>query len=287
MRRLKINPKITNRTTISLEKYLFEVSKEQLISVKEETELASRIKEGDSDALSKLIQANLRFVVSVAKQYQNQGLELPDLINEGNMGLIKAAQRYDETKGFKFISYAVWWIRQSIIQAISSKGRLVKLPANKSVLASRLVKKTISLEQELMREPTTEEIAEALETSSEITRSLIQASTYPISVDMPNDFGDNEKLSDKMESNKETQPDKNLMLDSLRNELNRVLNLLDEREALIIIHYYGLETGTPLTLDDIACKLDLTKERVRQIKNSALRHLKIKSSRELLRSYLG
>ncbi|MFV0522594.1 MAG: RNA polymerase sigma factor RpoD/SigA [Mangrovibacterium sp.] len=286
MRRLKINPKITNKSTISLEKYLQDVSKENLINIEEETELARRSRNGDEEALSKLVRGNLRFVVSVAKQYQNNGLPLSDLINEGNLGLIKAAQRFDETKGFKFISYAVWWIRQSIIQALANQGRLVRLPVNKSVIAKKISQTSIQLEQKLEREPSAEEIAEAIERTPELAKDLMRATSQHISMDAPlND--DSQNMYDILKNENNEQPDDQLMSNSLHEEIMRILSRLDEREASIIQYYFGLNGDKPLTLEEIGKIVNLTKERVRQIKDKSLRKLKIKSSRELLRDYLG
>ncbi|MFV0365152.1 MAG: RNA polymerase sigma factor RpoD/SigA [Mangrovibacterium sp.] len=286
MRRLKINPKITNKDSVSLEKYLQDVSREDMINIEEETELAQRIRNGDAEALSKLVRANLRFVVSVAKQYQNSGLPLPDLINEGNLGLIKAAQRFDETKGFKFISYAVWWIRQSIMQALANQGRLVRLPVNKSVIANKISRASSRLEQELEREPSAEEIADAVESTPELAKDLMRASNQPVSMDAS--FSDDDfTMYDTLRNDREKQPDEDLINNSLHDELMRILSQLDERESTILQYYFGLHGEKPLTLEEIGKKVNLTKERVRQIKDRSLRRLKIKSKQELLRIYFS
>lgn len=286
MRRLKINRKITNRNTIALEKYLQDVSRETMIDIEEETELASRIKSGDTKALDKLVRANLRFVVSVAKQYQNSGLPLSDLINEGNLGMIKAAQRFDETKGFKFISYAVWWIRQSIIQALASQGRLVRLPMNKSVMVSKINRTSSLLEQELEREPSPEEIAETIEWSSELTKDLLRASKQHVSMDAQLNE-DSPNMYESMKGDERLQPDKKLMHDSLHKEIMRALSKLGDRNAEVIIYYFGLGGEKPMSLEDVGKRMNLSKDRVRQIKDRSLRLLKLKSSKELLRSYLN
>ncbi|MFV0555083.1 MAG: RNA polymerase sigma factor RpoD/SigA [Mangrovibacterium sp.] len=286
MRQLKITHRITNKGSDSLDKYLHEVSKEELVDIALEIELAQKIHQGDTKALDKLVRSNLRFVVSVAKQYQGNGLPLPDLINEGNLGLIKAAERFDETKGFKFISYAVWWIRQSIIQAISNQGRLVRLPANKSAMVKRIKRTSSELEQELEREPSAEEIAEALDSSSELAQDLMRVAKHPLSMDAPLGDDASQNMYDTLKSDSKTQPDDDLMDKSLHDEIMRLLSSLDERGAEIIILYFGLNGERARSLEEIAKLLNITKERVRQLRDHSLRRLKIKSSRDLLRDYL-
>ncbi len=286
MRRLKISPKITEKSTLAIDKYLSDVSKEEQVNLEEETELARRIKNGDKKALDRLIRANLRFVISVAKQYQHNGLPLADLINEGNLGLIKAAQRFDESKGFKFISYAVWWIRQSIMQSISNQGRLIRLPANKSVIANKISKASAHLEQELEREPTTEEIAEIIKSDIELTTQLLYANTQHLSVDSPlND--DSYCIGDQLKYENDKLPDEELISNSTRDEINRILSQLENIEFTILQYYFGLQNTKELTLEEIGKRVNLTKERVRQIKNNALRKLRIKSRQELLLIHLS
>jgi len=288
MRQLKITKQVTNRDTQSLDKYLHEIGKVDLISPEEEVELARRIKQGDQQALARLVNANLRFVVSVAKQYQNQGLSLPDLINEGNLGLIKAAQRFDETRGFKFISYAVWWIRQSILQALAEQARIVRLPLNKIGSINKINKKFAMLEQQFEREPTVAEIAMELEMAPEDIKDAIYSSVRHVSMDAPlsNDEEDS-SLYDVYINNDSPSPDKNLIHDSLSKEIERSLSTLSHKEAIILRYFFGLNGITPLTLDEIARKLNLTRERVRQIKEKAIKRLKIVNRSKILKSYLG
>ena len=283
MRQLKIAKQVTNRETLSLDKYLHEIGKVDLITSDEEVELAKRIKKGDKDALEKLIKANLRFVVSVAKQYQNQGLSLPDLINEGNLGLIKAAQRYDETRGFKFISYGVWWIRQSILQALAEQARIVRLPLNKIGSITRINKTFSRLEQEYQREPTAEEVAFLLETSSEIVEDALKVSSHHISMDAPIQ-GNN--LYDILLNEDSLSPDKGLMNVSLCKEIERTLSTLSEREADVIRYYFGLSGHRQHTLEEIGDEFGLTRERVRQIKEKTIKKMRNHYRNKLLRTYL-
>jgi RNA polymerase primary sigma factor len=287
MRQLKINKSITNRENASLDKYLTDIGKEGLITAEEEVELAKRIKEGDEIALNKLVKANLRFVVSVSKQYQNQGLSLPDLINEGNVGLIKAARRFDETRGFKFISYAVWWIRQSILQALAEQSRIVRLPLNQ-VGSINKIKKTISkLEQELNRAPSEEEIAKYLETTEGKINAAMRISNRSVSIDAPISNDDETSMVDFIVSEDSPRSDDQLMRESLNKEIQRSLSTLSEKEKEVINLYYGIGMNHGLTLDEIGDKFDLTRERVRQIKEKAIRRLKHPSRSKLLKSYLG
>ncbi len=286
MRQLKITKQITNRESVSLDKYLQEIGKIDLVSAEEEVLLAVRIKEGDRVALEKLTKANLRFVVSVAKQYQNQGLTLSDLINEGNLGLIKAAQRFDETKGFKFISYAVWWIRQSILQALAEQSRLVRLPLNKIGSINKMNKVLNDLEQEFERDPTTEEIAHLMEISAEEVNGLRHSNSKHVSVDAPLSDGEDVSLMDIIADDEDASPDKKLMKESLTNEVKRILEILPQRDANILNAYFGLETNQGLTLEEIGDKFGLTRERVRQIKERAIRRLRRTSVSGSLRSYL-
>jgi len=272
---------------LSLDKYLHEIGKVALISSEEEVELAKRIRRGDKDALEKLIKSNLRFVVSVAKQYQNQGLSLPDLINEGNLGLIKAAQRYDETRGFKFISYAVWWIRQSILQALAEQSRIVRLPLNKIGSITRINKTFNRLEQEYQREPTPEEVAFILETSSDIVEDALKVSSHHISMDAPiheEDSGNN--LYDILLNEESLSPDKGLIYNSLCKEIERTLSTLTEREADVIRYYFGLSGCKQHTLEEIGEEFGLTRERVRQIKEKTIKKMRNQYRNKLLRSYL-
>lgn len=288
MRQLKIAKQVTNRETASLDKYLQEIGRVDLISAQEEVELAQRIKEGDMQALERLVKANLRFVVSVSKQYQNQGLTLPDLINEGNLGLIKAAQRFDETRGFKFISYAVWWIRQSILQALAEQSRIVRLPLNKIGSINKINKTFSALEQKYGRPPTVEEIAEELDiTIKEVKQSIANGGKH-VSMDAP--LGDEDGASsmyDVIVSDDNPRPDKELMMESLRKEIERSLSTLTMREADVLRLYFGLGKNHQHTLEEIGEKFDLTRERVRQIKEKAVRRLKHTSRSKLLKSYLG
>ncbi len=289
MRQLKITKQITNREVASLDKYLTEIAKLDLINAEEEVELAKRIKQGDQVALERLTKANLRFVVSVAKQYQNQGLTLPDLINEGNLGLIKAAQRFDETRGFKFISYAVWWIRQSILQALAEQSRIVRLPLNKIGTISKVKKAFAKLEQELERPPKAEEIAAELEITLKEVKYSLRNSGKHVSMDAPLPGGDSDdrNLYDVVAENDEPSPENGLLRDSLRREIQRSLSMLSQREREIINLFYGLSTKHPLTLDEIGEKFGLTRERVRQIKERSIRRLRKTSRSNLLKQYLG
>jgi len=287
MRQLKIVKQVTNRETASLDKYLQEISKVELISPEEEVILAQRIKQGDQAALHKLTRANLRFVVSVAKQYQNQGLSLPDLINEGNVGLIKAAQRFDETKGFKFISYAVWWIRQSILQAIGEQSRIVRLPLNKIGTLNRINKAYTLFEQANQREPNSDEIAEILNVSETEIKDSLRNSGKHISMDVPIIPDEDTTMMDTLKTDELFGPDTGLILDSLRIEIERAFSTLTLREAEILRYSFGLKGNLPLTLDEIARKFDLTPERVRQIREKSIRKLKITSRSKNLKSYLG
>ncbi|MCX6182467.1 MAG: sigma-70 family RNA polymerase sigma factor [Bacteroidetes bacterium] len=289
MRQLKISKQVTNRETISLDKYLHEISKEGLITAEQEVELAQKIKAGDAAALEKLTRANLRFVVSVSKQYQNQGLTLPDLINEGNLGLIKAAQRFDETRGFKFISYAVWWIRQSILQALAEQARIVRLPLNKIGAINKINKTFSQLEQEFEREPSADEIAFALDLPVEEVRESLKSNSRHVSMDAPLQEGEDAgNMYDLMTSNDSPRPDHQLLDDSLKEEIKRTLDTLTPREADVITLYFGLGTDNQsLTLEEIGEKFDLTRERVRQIKEKALRRLKHTSRSNILVKYLG
>ncbi|PIB34867.1 RNA polymerase subunit sigma [Reichenbachiella sp. 5M10] len=287
MRQLKITKQITNRESPSLEKYLSEISKVELISAEQEVLLAQRIKEGDTVALEKLIRANLRFVISVAKQYQNQGLTLGDLINEGNLGLIKAAQRFDETRGFKFISYAVWWIRQSILQALAEQARIVRLPLNRVGSISKISKAFAELEQHYEREPTNEEIAEMLALSVDDVILAMRNSGKHVSMDAPFAGGEESNLLDVMADESEKDPDDQLEVDSLKSEVKRVLSTLTHRESQVLNYYFGLEDGHPLTLDEIGHRIELTRERVRQIKEKAIRRLRHTTKTQSLRVFLG
>ncbi len=287
MRQLKITKQVTNRDTQSLDKYLHEIGKVELLTAEEEVDLARRIRSGDDVALSKLIKANLRFVVSVSKQYQNQGLSLPDLINEGNLGLIKAAKRFDETRGFKFISYAVWWIRQSILQALAEQARIVRLPLNKIGSLNKINKVLAKLEQKFEREPTAEEIAKTLEMSPNDVKKAFKTSRRHISMDAPLADGEDGNLYDVMYNKDLPGPDKNLLTDSLRKEIERVLTALSKREAEILRLYFGLNGISPHSLEEIGEVFDLTRERVRQIKEKAIRRLKHTSRSKILKTYLG
>lgn len=287
MRQLKITKQVTNRETASLDKYLQEIGKVELITADEEVELAQRIRQGDKIALEKLTKANLRFVVSVSKQYQNQGLSLPDLINEGNLGLIKAAQRFDETRGFKFISYAVWWIRQSILQALAEQSRIVRLPLNKIGSINKINKTYAKLEQEFEREPNAEEIAEALDiTEAEVKESMKNAGRH-VSMDAPLVQDEDNNMYDVLKSDEVITPETELLYESLRKEIDRAIGTLTQREADVIRLYFGLNGSHPMTLEEIGEKFDLTRERVRQIKEKAIRRLKHTSRSKILKSYLG
>jgi RNA polymerase primary sigma factor len=289
MRQLKITKQVTNRETASLDKYLQEIGRVDLITAEEEVELARKIKAGDQAALEKLTKANLRFVVSVSKQYQNQGLSLPDLINEGNLGLIKAAQRFDETRGFKFISYAVWWIRQSILQALAEQSRIVRLPLNKIGSINKINKAFARLEQEFERPPTAVELAESLDmTLDEVKQSLKNAGRH-VSMDAPLKEGDESSstMYDVLRLGDSPSPDDDLMTESLRKEIERSLRTLTPREADVIRLYFGLNGEHPMTLEEIGERFDLTRERVRQIKEKAIRRLKHTSRSRILKGYLG
>ncbi len=287
MRQLKIIKQVTNRETPSLDKYLHEIGKVDLISADEEVELARAIRRGDTDALNKLIKANLRFVVSVSKQYQNQGLSLPDLINEGNLGLIKAAQRFDETRGFKFISYAVWWIRQSILQALAEQARIVRLPLNKIGSINKINKTFSELEQKYEREPSIQEISNALELAPEDVKDAIRSSGRHVSMDAPLSEGEDSNMYDVMLSDNSPSPDIELLNDSLRKEIERALSTLTEREAAIVRLYFGLNNRHPHTLEEIGEEFHLTRERVRQIKEKAIKRLKHTTRSKILKTYLG
>ncbi len=287
MRQLKITKSITNRETASLDKYLQDIGKEELITADEEVQLAQKVKLGDQLALEKLVKANLRFVVSVAKQYQNQGLSLPDLINEGNLGLIKAAKRFDETRGFKFISYAVWWIRQSILQALAEQSRIIRLPLNQVGSLNKIKKATSKLEQEFERPPSAEEIAEKLEMPDYKIDAAKKITTRYISMDAPLTQDDETKFLDVFVSEDSPHTDDTLMRESLAREIQRSLATLTKKERDVINLYYGIGIPHGLTLEEIGAKFDLTRERVRQIKEKAIRRLKHTSRSKLLKSYLG
>lgn len=287
MRQLKITKQVTNRETASLDKYLQEIGKVELITAEEEVALAQRIKQGDRIALEKLTKANLRFVVSVSKQYQNQGLSLPDLINEGNLGLIKAAQRFDETRGFKFISYAVWWIRQSILQALAEQSRIVRLPLNKIGAINKINKAYAKLEQDFEREPNHDEIAELLECSEDEVKESVKNSGRHVSMDAPLVQDEDNNMYDVLRNDEGITPETELLYDSLRKEIDRAVSTLTPREADVVRLYFGLNGGHPMTLEEIGEKFDLTRERVRQIKEKAIRRLKHTSRSKILKTYLG
>lgn len=287
MRQLKITKQVTNRESKSLDKYLQDISKIPLITAEEEVELAQRIKKGDQKALDKLTTANLRFVVSVAKQYQNQGLKLPDLINEGNAGLVKAAKRFDETRGFKFISYAVWWIRQAILQALAEQSRIVRLPLNKIGSISKINKAYSHLEQAHERAPSAIEIANTLDLSVSNVKQSMKISGKHVSMDAPFKEGEHSNLYDVVKSNESPQPDSNLMDNSLNTEVNRALDTLSDKEAEVIRNYYGISQKHPKSLQEIGDLFGLTRERVRQIKEKGIRKLRHQSKSKILRTYLG
>ena len=287
MRQLKITKQVTNRETASLDKYLQEIGKVDLITAEEEVELAQRIKKGDQFALEKLTKANLRFVVSVAKQYQNQGLTLPDLINEGNLGLIKAAQRFDETRGFKFISYAVWWIRQSILQALAEQSRIVRLPLNQVGSLNKINKAFSKLEQEFERPPSSDELANALDLPEDKVKDTLKVSGRHVSVDAPFTDGEENSLLDVMVNNDSPKADIKLMKESLQREIERSLSTLSDREKDVVMLFFGIGMQHGLTLEEIGAKFDLTRERVRQIKEKAIRRLRHNSRSKLLKAYLG
>src|SRR5512138_209900 len=288
MRQLKITKSITNRESQSLEKYLQEIGKVDLITPEEEVKLARLIKQGDQKALDRLTKANLRFVVSVAKQYQNQGLSLPDLINEGNLGLIKAAQRFDETRGFKFISYAVWWIRQSILQALAEQSRIVRLPLNKVGLTNRIQKAFSTLEQQFEREPSAEELAEMLDMDLDEVTSSLGINARHVSMDSPMSEGEENTLLDVLENPNAEQTDGELIhKESLKTEIERSLTTLTERQKEVICYFFGIGVDHPMSLEDIGEKFSLTRERVRQIKDKAITKLKTNVRCHILRTYLG
>jgi RNA polymerase primary sigma factor len=288
MRQLKITKSITNRESQSLEKYLQEIGKVELITPEEEVKLATLIKQGCQKSLDRLTKANLRFVVSVAKQYQNQGLSLPDLINEGNLGLIKAAQRFDETRGFKFISYAVWWIRQSILQALAEQSRIVRLPLNKVGLTNRIQKAFSLLEQQFEREPSAEELAEVLEMDIEEVSATLGINARHVSMDSPLSDGEENTLMDVMENPNAEKTDGDLdHKESLKTEIDRSLKTLTERQKEVICYFFGIGVDHPMSLEDIGEKFNLTRERVRQIKDKAITKLKTSTRTQLLRTYLG
>jgi len=288
MRQLKISKQVTSRETASLDKYLQEISKIEMITPEEEVTLALKIKEGDKAAIEKLTKSNLRFVISVSKQYQNQGLSLPDLINEGNLGLMKAAQRFDEKRGFKFISYAVWWIRQSILQAIADQSRVVRLPLNKIGGINKINKAYSLLEQHHEREPLAEEISKVIGISETIVADFMRYTSRSVSMDAPVNHEDDSTMSDFLKNDDEKfDPDQNLLYESLQSEINRAISTLTYREREILIYYYGLNGNIPLTLEEIGNKLDLTRERVRQLREKAVKKLKQTSRSKNLKAYLG
>jgi RNA polymerase primary sigma factor len=286
MRQLKITKSITNRESEALEKYLQEIGKEELVSVEEEVELAQRIRKGDRKALERLTKANLRFVVSVAKQYQNQGLSLPDLINEGNVGLIKAAERFDETRGFKFISYAVWWIRQSILQAISEQSRIVRLPLNQVGSMNKINRILSKFEQENERRPSVEELSEHIDLPEDKIDDALNASNRHISVDAPFSDSDESSLLDVLINDESPTADRQLVVESLKSEIQEALRLLNERERNIVEAFFGINQKE-MTLEEIGVKYGLTRERVRQIKEKAIRRLRECTKNKTLNSYLG
>ncbi|MDD5570875.1 MAG: sigma-70 family RNA polymerase sigma factor [Bacteroidales bacterium] len=287
MRQLKITKQVTNRETASLDKYLQEIGRVELITAEEEVALAQKIRQGDKTALEKLTKANLRFVVSVSKQYQNQGLSLPDLINEGNLGLIKAAQRFDETRGFKFISYAVWWIRQSILQALAEQSRIVRLPLNKIGSINKINKAYSQLEQSFEREPSFNEIASIVDLPENEVKESMRNSGRHVSMDAPLISGEESTMYDVLRNEDSQTPENELIKESLRKEIERAISTLTSREADVIRYYFGLNGMHPLTLEEIGEKFDLTRERVRQIKEKAIRRLKHTSRSKMLKSYLG
>lgn len=288
MRQLKIQHQITNRDSLALEKYLQDISKLELLTPEREVELAKRIKMGENAALEELTQANLRFVVSVAKQYQNQGLQLSDLINEGNLGLIKAAKRFDETKGFKFISYAVWWIRQSILQSLVEQSRMIRLPLNKVDAYQKLNKVLVKFLQENQRQPTARELADLTDLSIKDVRELLQIQNRHVSIDAPMEEDDDSKaMVDNLQADSDHAPNNKLMSESLANEVKDVLSILSQRESDIVAYYYGLNGRPALSLEDIADQCGLTRERVRQIKERAIRRLRKASRSKDLKTYLG
>lgn len=286
MRQLQITQSITNRDSVSFDKYLHEVGKEGLITIEEEVELAQRIKKGDDEALDKLVRANLRFVISVAKQYQNRGLSLLDMINEGNLGLIKAAKKFDETRGFKFISYAVWWIRQAIIQAIAEQSRVIRLPLNKIGDLNKMYRIFEKYEKEYQRKPTNTEVAEIMDFTEKKIAELLQKSSRIVSVDTPFKEGENNSLLDVIEDNESITAERELLRQSLRIEIDRILGTLTERESDVIKMFYGIGQQS-MTLEEVGKKLVLSRERVRQIREKALRRIRHTSKSEILKKYLG
>lgn len=287
MRQLKITKQVTNRDTPSLDKYLQEIGRVDLISPEEEVVLAREIKAGDAQALGKLVKANLRFVVSVAKQYQNQGMGLPDLINEGNLGLMKAAQRFDETRGFKFISYAVWWIRQAILQSLAEQARIVRLPVNKIGSINRINRAFARLEQEYEREPSSQEIADMLEIIPEDVKESLKTNGRTVSMDAPISSEEENTMYDVMQNPDTPSPDKNLINESLAYEIERALSSLSSRESKVLKLYFGLGMKHPFTLEEIGEELTLTRERVRQIKEKAIKRIQFTTRCKILKSYLG
>ncbi len=287
MRQLKITKQVTNRDTPSLDKYLQEIGKVELISPEDEVVLARKIKSGDSESLAKLVKANLRFVVSVAKQYQNQGMSLPDLINEGNLGLMKAAQRFDETRGFKFISYAVWWIRQAILQALAEQARIVRLPVNKIGSINRINKAFSRLEQEFEREPSSQEIADVLEMAPDEVKDSLKTNGRTVSMDAPISSDEENNMYDIIQSVDTPSPDRNLIRESLAYEIERALSTLSPREAKVLQLYFGLKMKHPLTLEEIGEEIGLTRERVRQIKEKAIKRIQYTTRCRILKTYLG
>ncbi|MGI6323173.1 MAG: sigma-70 family RNA polymerase sigma factor [Bacteroidales bacterium] len=287
MRQLKITKQVTNRDTPSLDKYLQEIGRVSLISPEAEVSLAQQIRSGDSEALRKLVKANLRFVVSVAKQYQNQGMSLPDLINEGNLGLMKAAHRFDETRGFKFISYAVWWIRQAILQALAEQGRIVRLPINKVGSINKINRAFAKLEQEFEREPSSQEIADMLEMMPEEVKEGLRTNGRTLSMDAPISFEEDSTMYDVMQSDDTPSPDENLINESLAYEIERTLSTLSPREAKVLKLYFGLGMKHPFTFEEIGEELQLTRERVRQIKEKAIKRIQFTTRCRILKTYLG
>jgi RNA polymerase primary sigma factor len=287
MRQLKITKQVTNRDTPSLDKYLQEIGRVELISPEDEVILARKIKAGDNEALKKLVKANLRFVVSVAKQYQNQGITLPDLINEGNLGLMKAAQRFDETRGFKFISYAVWWIRQAILQALAEQSRIVRLPVNKIGSINRINRAFARLEQTYEREPSSQEIADVLEMIPEDVKEALKTNGRTVSMDAPISSEEDNTMYDVIPSSDAPSPDKNLINESLAYEIERALCTLSPREAKVLKLYFGLGMKHPFTLEEIGEELSLTRERVRQIKEKAIKRIQFTTRCRILKTYLG
>lgn len=286
MRQLKISKSITNRESASLDKYLQEIGHEELLTTDQEVELAQRIRKGDKRALERLTKANLRFVVSVAKQYQNQGLSLPDLINEGNVGLIKAAEKFDETRGFKFISYAVWWIRQSILQAIAEQSRLVRLPLNQVGSVNKITRELNKFEQEHERKPSVDEIAERVDLPEDKIADAMKANSRHVSMDAPIADGEDSSMIDFL-SGDSSNTDKELAIESLKAEVSRILKLLTDKEQKVLRAFFGIDGSPEMTLDEIGEKYNLTRERVRQIKEKALRRLRHNTKNKLLKSYLG